>query len=403
MLQEIIVVKFGGSVLENEKAISQAAALVRTTQQRGIGIAVVVSAMKGVTDNLLSLSKKVNPEITPSMLDDILALGEKTSTRFVAAALSAHGLKPVIVDPESRFWPIITDKNHLDANPLMEESRKRVQELILPLIREGKTPVLCGFVGKTVNGETTTLGRGGSDTTAVVLGNCLEAKEVVLIKDVEGVFSSDPDKVSNPQLIDTLDGEEAELLAMGGAKFLHAKALRYKSSESRIRVTSLDKLDSGTIIKGEFPEIHVEVYPAKVIMITIVGLDLSKMHPIVKVVEAINRAGGTLLSLSLESGSALLYVAGGQNVLDVVHQALIGQGIGKALSLFEGLSMITIKGSTLETETGLIQRITQPLARSGINLFGIVTITSSVRVFVAANQAEKAAQLINSAMMVTAQ
>ncbi len=399
-LQEIIVVKLGGSILDDEKAISKAAGLVKATHGRGVGVVVVVSAMKGVTDQLLALSKKVNPQITPSMLDDVLALGEKTSARLVAAALAAHGLKPVIVDPESPQWPIITDERHLDANPLMDESRERTHELILPLIREGKVPVVTGFLGKTMKGVTTTLGRGGSDTTAVVLGNCLGAKEVVLIKDVEGVFSSDPDKVSNPQLLDTLEGDEAELLAAGGAKFLHVKALRYQTRDTRIRVTSMDKLEAGTIIHGEFPEIQVEINPEGVTMITMVGLPTSNIESIMKVGEALKRAGGTLLALSMESHSALFYVSGGENVLDIIHQVLVKENIGKAVSSFDGLSMISIKGRALETESGLIQRVTQPLARAGINLYGIVTISSSIRVFVSKSQTENAVELINAAMLV---
>lgn len=401
VLQEIIVVKFGGSVLENEKAIAQAARIVRETHKRGLGIAVVVSAMKGVTDSLLALAKKVNPEITPSMLDEVLALGEKTSARLVSAALEGHGLKAVIVDTESSLWPIVTDDRHLDANPLMEESRRKVNESILPLIREGRIPIVCGFLGKTASGKTTTLGRGGSDTTAVVLGNCLDAKEVVLIKDVEGVFSSDPDKVSNPQLLETLQGEEAGLLAMGGAKFLHAKALRYQSGRTRIRVTSLDRLDSGTVITGDLPELQVDLLRGGVAMITIIGLGASKIGAITRVAEAIEKASASLIALSIESSSALFYVSGGQNVLDTIHQVLVKQGIGKAISSFDAISMITIKGSALETEPGLVQRVTQPLARSGINLYGIVTISSSIRIFVSSEQAEKAVQLVNSAVMVT--
>jgi aspartate kinase len=334
------------------------------------------------------------------MLDDVLSQGEKTSARLVGAALAAHGLKPVIVDPDSPHWPIITDEMHLDANPLMDESRERTREFIVPLILDGRVPVVTGFLGKTMDGRTTTLGRGGSDTTAVVLGNCLGAKEVVLIKDVEGVFSSDPDKVSNPQLLDTLEGGEAELLAAGGAKFLHVKALRYQTKDTRIRVTSMDKLEAGTIISGEFPEIQVEINPEGVTMITMVGLPTSNIESITKVSEALKRAGGTLLALSMESHSALFYASGGKNILDTIHQALVKENLGKAVSSFDGLSMISIKGRSLETELGLIQRVTQPLARAGINLYGMVTITSSIRVFVSKSQTEKAVELIKAAMLV---
>jgi aspartate kinase len=398
--KEIIVVKFGGSVLEDEKAIAQAAGLVHDTIGRGLNVVVVVSAMKGVTDQLVALSKKLNPNMDPELADELLSSGERTSARLMASALAGHGIMSVVVDPDTPYWPIVTDARHLDANPIIETSRKMAQERLVPLLKEGKVPVVCGFLGKTEQGKTTTLGRGGSGTTAVILGNILDAREVVLIKDVEGVYSSDPDKVRNPQFIESLNGEEAEMLAAGGAKFLHVKALRYQGSGNRIRVTSLEKLESGTVIKGDLAAINLEVFPQGVSMITVVGLDARKLESVSQLTRAVREDGGSLLALSLETTSAIFYVAGGKNVLDEVHEVLVRESIGKAVSSFDGLSMITVKGTSLETETGIIQRITQPLARESINLFGIVTIRSSIRVFVSSNQAEKALELIRDAMVI---
>jgi len=396
---ETVVVKFGGSVLENEKAINQVASLIKETKGKGLGVVVVVSAMKGVTDQIMALSKKENPEIEPHLLDELLSSGEKTSARMVAAALAAFGLQSVMVDPDTPYWPVITDERHLDANPLVEESRAKTQELIIPLLAAGKVPVVCGFLGKTVGGKTTTLGRGGSDTTAVLLGNCLNAKEVILVKDVEGVYSSDPDKVTNPQFIESLNGEEAEMLAAGGAKFLHVKALRYQSSGLRIRVTNLDKLDSGTVIKGELSPVQVEMLGEGVSMITFVGLNPEKTGSIIRAVKAVREAHGDLLALSLESNAAIFYVGGGENVLESVHQVMVEDKIGKAVSEFPRLSMITVKGAALETERGVVQRITGPLAKASINVYGIVTILSSVRVFVSADHSRRAYGLVKEAMM----
>ena len=396
---ETVVVKFGGSVLEDEKAISQVASLVKEKRGKGLGVVVVVSAMKGVTDQIMSLSKKENPEIEPHLLDELLSSGEKTSARLVAAALASFGLHSVIVDPDTQYWPVITDDRHLDANPLVEESRTKAQQLIMPLLVDGKVPVVCGFLGKTVGGKTTTLGRGGSDTTAVLLGNCLNANEVVLVKDVHGVYSSDPDKVTNPQFIESLNGEEAEMLAAGGAKFLHVKALRYQSSGLRIRVTNLERLDSGTVIKGDLSPVQVEMVGEGVSMITCVGLNPQKTESIIRAVRAVKEARGDLLALSLEANAAIFYVGGGENVLDGVHRVLVEDKLGKAVSEFPRLSMITVKGAALETERGVVQRITSPLARASINVYGIVTILSSVRVFVSAEHKEKAFGLVREAMI----
>ncbi len=398
--QEIIVVKFGGSVLEDGEAIGKAARMIRDTQRRGVGVVVVVSAMKGVTDNLLSLSKGVNPDMEPSLLDELLSSGEKTSARLVAAALAGHSLSPLIVDPDTPDWPIITDDRHQDANPLMDVTREKARKSLLPAIGSGKIPVVCGFLGRTSSGKATTLGRGGSDTTAVVLGSCLGAKEVVLIKDVEGIYTSDPDKVRNPHFIESLNGEEAGMLAAGGAKFLHLKALRYQPPGLKIRVTSIEKLEAGTVIEGDLPDTRADVTQVGVSMVTVVGLGSDQVDSIQKIARAIRQANADILALSVESASAIFYVSGGSDVLDGVHQALVRQDLGKAVSSFEGLAMISIKGKALETHPGIIQRVTQPLARSGINLYGVVTIHSSIRVFVTAEHSQKASRLIREAMMV---
>ncbi len=397
---EIIVIKFGGSVLDDGRAIGQAAALIARTLGRGVGVVVVVSAMKGVTDNLLTLSRGVNPNMEASLVDELLSSGEKTSARLVAASLAQHGLRPVVIDTDSPGWPVITDDRHQDANPIMDVTRQRSRETLMPIIARGDVPIVCGFLGRTTTGKVTTLGRGGSDTTAVLLGNCLGSKEVVLIKDVDGVFSSDPGKVKNPQLIESLNGEEAELLAAGGAKFLHLKALSYQAPGLKIRVTSLQKLDAGTVIEGDIPEAKVEVTHTETSMVTIVGVDPTRIESVMAIANTIRECNATILALSLESTSVIFYVSGGLEVLDRVHQILVGQKIGKAVSSFDGLAMISIRGKALETQPGVIQRVAQPLARSGINLFGIVTIQSSIRVFVSADQAQRASKLVKEAMMV---
>lgn len=399
--QQTIVVKFGGSVLEDERSIGRAARLIKEAHARRVGVVVVVSAMKGVTDNLRSLSKGVNPDMDASLLDELLSSGEKTSARLVAAAFATQGLKPVVIDPDTPSWPVITDDMHQDANPLMDITREKVIQFLAPALERGEIPVVCGFLGRTRTGKMTTLGRGGSDTTAVVLGNCLGASEVVLIKDVDGVYTSDPDRVKNPLFIESLSGEEAEMLAAGGAKFLQLKALRYQPPGLKIRVTSLERLDAGTVIEGDVPDVQVEVTHLGVSMITVVGIDPDRLDTTTTIAKAIREADASILALSLESTSAIFYVSGGARVLDEVHGVLIGGKLGKAVSSFDGLAMVSVKGKALETQPGLIQRITQPLARSGLNLYGIVTIQSSIQVFVSADQSQRASKLIREAMLVT--
>ncbi len=398
IMHETVVVKFGGSVLQDEGAIQQAAELIQRTIRGGLSVVVVVSAMKGVTDGLMELSKKVDPDMDPSVLDELLSSGEKSSARLVAASLAKHSVSAVVVEPDSPSWPVITDDRHLDANPIFDATKERVEKYIVPLLRDGKVPVVCGFLGKTRHGKTTTLGRGGSDTTAVLLGSCLGAREVVLIKDIEGVYTSDPDRVANAHFVEALNGEEAGMLAAGGAKFLHQKALRYQQNGLRVRLTNLGRSDSGTIIEGDLPEAEVDVSSTDVSMITVVGVDSNRMESFARLVSAVKESGASIPAISLESRSAILYVAGGTAVLDAVHRVLVEENVGKAVSSFENLAMITVKGRALEIQPGIVQRVTQPLARSGINLFGVVTILSSVRVFVSLEHSERAIRLIKEAL-----
>jgi aspartate kinase len=397
-LQDTIVVKFGGSVLEDEVAIDRAASLVSAKLRQGLGVVAVVSALKGATDDLLNLSKKVSPKLDPSLVDDLLSIGERTSARLLSAALGSRGVRTVVVDPDSPIWPVITDGSHLDANPDIEMSKQLVRKNIAPLVEKGYVPVICGFLGRTADGKVTTLGRGGSDTTAVLLGGCLGAREVILIKDVDGVFSSDPDQVSNPRFIENLTGSEAGLLASGGAKFLHAKALRYLSRGVKIRVTSLERSDSGTVIEDDLSDVDVDVSSVEVSMLTVVGVDPNRTESTSSISKAVKRAGGRVISMSLEGRAAIFYVAGGKNVLERLHKALVGRRVAKAVSIFEGLTMVTVKGRALETEPGIVQRVTQPLAKHKINLYGVVTILSSVRVFVSKEQSQKALSLVREAM-----
>jgi len=397
--RKTVVLKFGGSVLDSQESILQASNVVRRILSEGKSVVVVVSALKGVTDQLINLAKSVDPQIEPQLLDELLASGEKTSSRLFAAALSAQGVKALVVDPDTPYWPIYTDSKHMNADPIPELTKQKCMQYLMPLLEEGNVPVVCGFLGKTVEGRITTMGRGGSDTTAILLANCLSAEEAILIKDVDGVYTSDPDKVKDAVKIDSLSGEEAGMLAAAGAKFLQLKALRYTGNGVKIRVTSLDRLDSGTVIRGDIPEIDVEVIAEDITMITVIGID-STEESFTDIARAIKECKGSLVASSFEGKGIVLYVKGGERVVESVHDLVIKQRLGKAISSFEGLSMISVKGSKLETERGVIQRITQPLAREGINLFGLVTMLSSVKFFVLSSQAVRAKRLVQEAMLV---
>jgi len=259
--------------LENGPAIRRAAEMVKKALDRGIRVVVVVSAIKGVTDQLLAAAEAISPNTPRDVIDYIVGLGEEQSVRLMASALRYLGVDALEVLPDAPCWPIVTDETYGDAEPIIEECESGTELGLRPIIERGKTPVVCGFIGRSLNGNVTTMGRGGGDTTAVILANCLRADELVLVKDVGGVYSADPHNVKEAKLIPELRAWEANLLASTGAKVLHDKVFKYKSEGLRIRIVSRDGNlnDCGTVIGGTIPEIEIKVHENPVFILNIVG------------------------------------------------------------------------------------------------------------------------------------
>ena len=401
MIDNVIVLKFGGSVLESEDNLRKAAGLVEQQVRTGAKVVVVVSALRGETDRLLRMAKKIDANIAKPMLDDILSMGERTSARLFSAALATSGVKGKVIDPDSNLWPIVTDENYSDANPIYQQTKTLVQEKLEPLITDGYVPIVCGFVGMTTSGQITTMGRGGSDTTATLIGSCLGAKEVRLVKDVANVYSSDPALVKEPKPIEVLDSAEAQLLSAGGAKFLHSKSLRFQREGTRLRLSSLGSNEiSGTVIDGKIEDdLLVERHQDPISMITIVGSELSSTGAVGAILEEARRSKWQLMAFTFDARSMILYAVDGKLMVEKLHASIVGGGLAKAITSFEELVMITVRGSALETSRGLIQRVTQPLADENINIFGLVTMSSSIKIFLSKEQAERAISRIKTGLV----
>ncbi|MEM2029694.1 MAG: aspartate kinase, partial [Candidatus Bathyarchaeia archaeon] len=235
-----VVVKFGGADLATGEKVRKAAEMVVNANFKET--VVVVSAMGDTTDNLIRMISQIG-NISDKDYADIVSMGERTSARVFCSALKALGADAVYIEPSHEEWPIITDSNFRDAKPLMDETCKRASEYIEPILSKGKIVVVCGFLGRDRNGNITTLGRGGSDTTALILANCLKADEVILVKETEGVLSADPKVVEKPRTIDKIDIHEMFALAHGGAKIIKAEALKYKLPGQKLKVVSFSSGD----------------------------------------------------------------------------------------------------------------------------------------------------------------
>jgi len=282
----VIVMKFGGTSVADVAAIERLIAIVRAARQVTIqpeaadwrGPIVVVSALGGATDRLLGVAAEAGAgdidgasehlaalrarhvevarivldareradvetfinrefdeldriagalgvlrEVTPRWLDALAATGEIISSRIVASALTTHGLAASWVDARK---VMVTGEEHTSAPPLLPETTAALQAIVDPLLGQRRIPVVGGFVGATRAGVTTTLGRGGSDYSAAIVGACLGASEIQIWTDVDGMLTADPRMIKDVRLVPHLSFAEASELAYFGAKVLHPATIQ---------------------------------------------------------------------------------------------------------------------------------------------------------------------------------
>jgi aspartate kinase len=312
----MIVMKFGGTSVADRAAIERVIAIVRAARQAAIqpesrdwrGPVVVVSALSGATDRLLGIAAQAGAgdidgaqdhlralcarhldvagivtqpderkqvdgfirdafdelerivgalgvlrEVTPRWLDAIAATGEIASSRIVAAALTSQGLASAWVDARQ---VMVTSDVHVAASPLVAETTAALNTIVDPLLASRRIPVVGGFVGATRLGVTTTLGRGGSDYSASIIGACLDASEIQIWTDVDGMLTADPRIVPNVHVVPHLSFAEASELAYFGAKVLHPATIQPavgKNIPVRILNSTRPQDPIGTLITRDRP------------------------------------------------------------------------------------------------------------------------------------------------------
>ena len=236
----IVVAKFGGTSIGNGDRIKKAAQSVVKEYMKGRKMVVVVSAINKTTDDILQVVEgAIGESITEKQMADVVSMGEITSVRVFASTIESLGVKSEYLDPHMDNWPIITDSNYLNASIDFKETEKMSQGL-QELLDQGIIPVVCGFLGKDKERNVTTLGRGGSDITAFLLGHCLKAEEVIIVTDVGGVMSTDPNKLTSAKKLDKISVEEMRDLATHGAQVLHPHALRYKDPKINAKIIGFE-------------------------------------------------------------------------------------------------------------------------------------------------------------------
>src|SRR6266446_5588843 len=246
----LVVQKYGGTSVGTPKRICKVARRLLETQREGCQVVAVISAMAGATDNLLKLAREISPHPTERELDILLSTGEHAATALTAMAVNALGGRAISLTGAQAG--ILTDRNHARAR-IANISPKQIHELL----SDDYIVIVAGFQGQTPEGETTTLGRGGSDLTAIALAGALNADACQIFTDVDGVFTCDPRIVLDAQKLKEISYEELLEMAGGGAKVMQSRAVEFaKKFGVEFEVRSSFKKTTGTVAREETPSME---------------------------------------------------------------------------------------------------------------------------------------------------
>jgi aspartate kinase len=444
----IIVAKFGGTSIGTPEAIRQATEVVRQTALEWEQQVVVVSAMAGVTNRLIESAWKASQgdgetfnrvanelrqrhkvaadtlianrqsrdmlnaeleklfdeftslchaicvlgEATPRAMDAVVSLGERLSVRVVAGAFVDSGLNARFVESTDL---IVTDDCFQDAHPDFSETRVKVENVICPLLEGGVIPVVTGFLGATKEGITSTLGRGGSDYSAAIIGAVLPAEEVWIWTDVDGVMTADPRLVAEARTIPELSYLEVAELAYFGAKVLHPKTIR-PVIEAGIDLRVCNTFSPGNlgtrVISNKTKPTKGEIKAVTAIrgqkLITIEGRGMLGVPGVAaRAFGAVAATGTSVILISQASSEqSICFSVPAESVPGVIKALagafateLVNRDIDRIWATEETV-IITVVGAGLQHTPGIAGRIFTALGEQGVNVIAIAQGSSEVAI-----------------------
>jgi aspartate kinase len=381
-----VVAKFGGTSLGSGDRINRAADSIARAVEEGHEIAVVASAMGSTTDDLL---ESIEFEVTDGDRAEIVSMGERTSVRMLKAALSARGVEARFIEPGSEGWPVVTNElGEVDV----EETKRRATALAETL--DDVVPVVTGFLAEDPEGGVTTLGRGGSDTTAVMLGSYLDADQVVIVTDVEGVMTGDPHVVEGARNVGRITVDELRNLSFRGAEVIAPSALTYKSEELTVRVVHYqhgDLLAGGTLVEGEFRNL-IDMQEEPLACLTVAGRSIRNRPGILaQLAEALREADINVDSVASGMDSITFYVveAAAEDAENVLHREVVEDETLSSVTVEEDIAVVRVTGGELPNRPGVILEIVRPISEAGINIHDVITSATSVAIFVAWDDREE--------------
>jgi aspartate kinase len=400
----LVVQKYGGTSVGTPERIRAVARRVAAARREGADVVVVVSAMGHATDELVTLAAAVTPDARrdhPRELDMLLTAGERIAMALTAMAIRDCGMEAISLTGSQAA--IITDTTHTGAR--IEEVRT---ERVRSELDEGRVVIVAGFQGVSRAREVTTLGRGGSDTTAVALAAALQAERCEIFTDVAGVFTADPRRVGTARIIDEIDYEDMIELASSGAQVMHPRAVEIGARHGvPIRVlSSFQDGGTGTLIhrrkRMEGLVLTGLASAGGQVKLTLRSLPPS-MEAMTRIMSALAAAG-----VSVDMMTPADRADGRRQVQLTIHETDLERGLaicrdmvpmlgGESVDVKPGLSKVTLVGSGMTGMPGVFARSLEALLKVDVDVHAVGTSSVSIAFLVDAENEDRTLQALHEA------
>lgn len=400
----LIVQKYGGTSVGTPERIANVARRILATKEAGNKVVAVVSAMSGVTNNLIKLANEVTGDADPTEreMDVLLSTGEQTTIALTAMALNAMGAKAVSLTGSQAG--IKTDGVHTRAR-ISNISPEGVHELL----DDDNIVILAGFQGETLDGEITTLGRGGSDLTAIAMAAAIDADLCQIFTDVDGVYTCDPRVVPDARKIDEISYDEMLEMASSGTKVMQSRSVEFaKKFGVTFEVRSSLNDNPGTIVKEETMSME---------SVVIRGVSLERAQAKVTISAVSDTPGTASMIFGAVSDANVIVDMIVQNVsktgiTDIsftVNEADVGKaeealkpvlaqlGEEATIEAQDGIAKLSVVGIGMRSHSGVAAEMFKALSKGGVNIEMISTSEIKVTVTVSEDQIDKAAQVMHDA------
>jgi len=397
----LIVQKYGGTSVGNPERILNVAKRVIATQEAGHDVVVVVSAMSGVTDGLIKLAKQVSNNPTEREMDVLLATGEQTTIALTAMAINSLGKKAVSLTGAQAG--IITDGVHTKAK-IANITPKQIHTHL----KGGNIVIVAGFQGESSDGRITTLGRGGSDLTAIAIAAAIKADVCQIYTDVDGVYTCDPRIVPNARKLDEISYEEMLEMASSGSKVMQSRSVEFAKKFGVVfEVRSSFNNNPGTIVKEETKDME---------NVVVRGVSIEKNQAKVTIRQVPDRPGTAAKIFGALAGANVIVdmIVQSDSVGDtndisftlnrdelVKTKAALDKAVkeiaAKEIVTEEGIAKLSVVGIGMRSHSGVAARLFEAMSAGGINIHMISTSEIKTAVIIEEGKINEAAVLAHEA------